>query len=298
MRTLKVRFSEKSKQLITDKIENYFELLDRQCLDIFLPDNYNYEIVDESEKADICILGVQHTNNKLLRDNEVNIFLSLENLGCGRTHYQFHNMFGDNQNTLVNIHLHNHHSKPFSNVLPVVDSRIKYFRKIYDDFQQSCNIPFEKKKFCLFTSQNMRNNCKLQIGKLMSQLGTIESMRDHPHLKNITCYNSIELLQVFNQYKFIICCENSNTNGYITEKIFNVFCSRSIPIYNGAPDINDFINSKSFIGFDSTTNQIQLLNKIRIISQSSDRYNRIIAEEKINPNFKYRYDDYLKTIIK
>ena len=182
MRTLKVRFSEKSKQLITDNIENYFELLDRQCLDIFLPDNYNYEIVDESEKADICILGVQHTNNELLRDNEVNIFLSLENLGCGRTHYQFHNMFGDNQNTLVNIHLHNHHSNPFSNVLPVVDSRIKYFRKIYDDFQQSCNIPFEKKKFCLFTSQNMRNNCKLQIGKLMSQLGTIESMRDHPHL--------------------------------------------------------------------------------------------------------------------
>ena len=298
MRTLKVRFSEKSKQLITNKTKNYFELLDRQCIDIFLPDNYNYQIVDENEKADICILGVQHTNNNLLRDNEVNIFLSLENLGCGRTHYQFHNMFGDNMNRMVNIHLHNHYSKPLSNILPVVDSRIRYFRKIYDGFKESCNIPFKKKKFCLFTSQNMLNNCKSQIGRLMSQLGPIESMSHHPQLKNVTCYNSLELLKVFNQYKFIICCENSNTNGYITEKIFNVFCSRSIPIYNGAPDINNYINNKAYIGFDSTTNEAQLLKKIRLISQSADIYNRIIAEEKINPSFKYRYDDYLKTLVK
>ena len=159
MRTLKVRFSEKSKQLITSTPENYFELLDRQCIDIFLPDNYNYQIVDENEKADICILGVQHINNNLLRDNEVNIFLSLENLGCGRTHYQFHNIFGDNMNRMVNVHLHNHYSNPLSNILPVVDSRIRYFRKICDNFKESCNIPFRKRS-SVFTSQNMLNNCK------------------------------------------------------------------------------------------------------------------------------------------
>ena len=76
------------------------------------------------------------------------------------------------------------------------------------------------------------------------------------------------------------------------------FVRRSIPIYNGAPDINTYINNKAYIGIDSTTNEAQLLKKIRLISQSADIYNRIIAEEKINPNFKYRYDDYLKALIK
>ena len=132
----------------------------------------------------------------------------------------------------------------------------------------------------------------------MSQLGPIETISQYPQLKNVTCYNSLELLKVFNQYKFIICCENSNTNGYITEKIFNVFCSRSIPIYNGAPDISTYINNKAYIGFDSTTNEAQLLKKIRLylsqqiyIIESSRMY-------KMNPNFKYRYDDYLKALIK
>lgn len=49
MRTLKVRFSEKSKQLITNNVEEYFQLLDKQCIDIFLPDNYKYQIVSETK---------------------------------------------------------------------------------------------------------------------------------------------------------------------------------------------------------------------------------------------------------
>ena len=200
MKTLRVRFSEKEKQLITDKIENYYELLDKQCIEIFLPDNYKYIIVDEKDEADICILGVQHINNDLLRKNEINIFLSLENLGCGRKHYQFHNKFGDNNNEMVNIYLHNHYSKAIINkhlIMPVVDCRIKYFKKIYEDYKDICNIPFEEKKFCLFASQNMLNNCKMQVGKLMSTIEKIDTIQQYPHLKKETCYNSIELLKVF-----------------------------------------------------------------------------------------------------
>lgn len=296
MRTLKVRFSEKSKQLITSKVENYFELLDSQCIDMFLPNNYKYQIVDEKENADICILGVQHTDNNLLRKNEINIFLSVENLGCGRTWYQFQNKYKDNQNPFVNIHLHNHYSKPDFKILPVVDSRIRYFRKIFNNYK-SCCLPFNQKKFCLFVSQNNLNDCKKKVGNLMSTLGKVDNIVQFKHLKNITCYNSLELLKTFNQYKFIICFENSNTNGYITEKIFNVFCSRSIPIYNGPPDIDNYINPNSYLHYDDKVNHNQFLNKIRLLANSEVEYNKILMEEKINPKFNYRYDDFLKDLI-
>ena len=48
--------------------------------------------------------------------------------------------------------------------------------------------------------------------------------------------------------------ENSHNEGpYITEKIFNVFLSQSIPIYDGEPKINEYINKKSYIKLDLYT---------------------------------------------
>jgi hypothetical protein len=92
---LRVRFSEKSKQLIVNKHfeKNYFELIDTQAIDIFLSNKYQYVIVDENEPADICIIGIQHNDNSLLRENEYNIFLSVENFSVGRTHYNHWNKF-------------------------------------------------------------------------------------------------------------------------------------------------------------------------------------------------------------
>ena len=155
----------------------------------------------------------------------------------------------------------------------------------------------KKKKFCLFASQNMLNNSKQQVGQLMSTLGKIDTMQQYPHLKKETCYNSIELLKVFNQYKFIICFENSNTDGYITEKIFNVFCARSIPIYNGAPNINDYVDKKSYIDFNVITQEeaLNFIKKIKLISETKPIYDKIINERKINNNCSTI--DYLKRVI-
>lgn len=53
---------------------------------------------------------------------------------------------------------------------------------------------------------------------------------------------------VLNNYKFCICYENyRNHNSYITEKIFDCFFAGCIPIYWGAPDIQDHIPEDCFI---------------------------------------------------
>jgi hypothetical protein len=276
---LRVRFSEKSKQLIVDKSTqaNYYELLDTQAIEIFLPGNYQYQIVDEGDAADICIVGIQHTDNSLLRSNEHNIFLSVENFSVGRTHYKHWNKFGRSGNPLINSYIYNDISQPVDNIIPAVYCRVKYFNKIYPLFESIRSaITFEKKKFCLFTSRNGLNSNKQLVINQLAQLGQIDFLDQYDEvLKSKSCYNSLELIQVYSQYKFIICFENSKTPGYVTEKIFNVFASGSIPIYDGAPNITDYIIPGSFIQYDAN-----IVKKVAMLANNQVLYNAVVSKEK------------------
>jgi len=276
---LRVRFSEKSKQLIVDKSTqaNYYELLDTQAIEIFLPGNYQYQIVDEGDAADICIVGIQHTDNSLLRSNEHNIFLSVENFSVGRTHYKHWNKFGRSGNTLINSYIYNDIPHPTENIIPAVYCRVKYFNKIYPLFESIRSaITFENKRFCLFTSRNGLNSNKNLVINQLAQLGQIDFLDQYDEvLKSKSCYNSPELISIYSQYKFIICFENSKTPGYVTEKIFNVFASGSIPIYDGAPNITDYIIPGSFIQYDSN-----IVKKISMLANNPVLYNAIISKEK------------------
>ena len=163
---LRVRFSEKSKQLIVNKHfeKNYFELIDTQAIDIFLSNKYQYVIVDENEPADICLIGLQHNDNSLLRENEYNIFLSVENFSVGRTHYNHWNKFGRFSNSFIDKYIYNDISHPENNIIPAIYCRVKYFNSIYDNFENIRNaIPYENKKFCLFISKNRLNTITLQL---------------------------------------------------------------------------------------------------------------------------------------
>ena len=60
----------------------------------------------------------------------------------------------------------------------------------------------------------------------------------------------MDKVKCINDYKFVFVFENTEKiNGYITEKIFDVFYGGSIPIYFGAENIEDYIDSKCFIDF-------------------------------------------------
>ena len=62
---LKVRFCNNADIIVPEKdgVKIYHQLIDTQFLDLFMPSNKEYEIVKENDKADICIVGTQHTNN-------------------------------------------------------------------------------------------------------------------------------------------------------------------------------------------------------------------------------------------
>ena len=126
-------------------------------------------------------------------------------------------------------------------------------------------------------SRNLLNNNKRNIVAGLRQLGQVDTLDKYNNIiKNKSCYNSIELLRIYSQYKFVIAFENSKTQGYITEKIFNVFLAKSIPIYDGDPRIYDFINPNSFLQYND-----MIIQKVKLLMNNEELYNSIIEKEKI-----------------
>ena len=69
--------------------------------------------------------------------------------------------------------------------------------------------------------------------------------------EEVPCWKGIapkDKSQTLKNYKFTLCYENTwNQPGYMTERIFDCFLARSIPIYLGAPDILDYVPEECFV---------------------------------------------------
>ena len=51
-------------------------------------------------------------------------------------------------------------------------------------------------------------------------------------------------IEILKKYKFNVCYENVLLKGYITDKLPHTFFTNSIPIYLGAPDIENLFSQK------------------------------------------------------
>ena len=69
-------------------------------------------------------------------------------------------------------------------------------------------------------------------------------------------------------YKYSICFENSEMNGYITEKICDCFYAGTVPIYYGASDISDFIDPNSYIDYKNFNNLVDLKRYVDSLSNT------------------------------
>lgn len=61
-------------------------------------------------------------------------------------------------------------------------------------------------------------------------------------------------VELLSGYKFALCVENFSASGYVTEKVFDSLVAGAIPVYDGAPNIEDFVPKNCFVDvgdFDS-----------------------------------------------
>jgi hypothetical protein len=160
--------------------------------------------------------------------------------------------------------------------IPTIYLLIDYFIRYYLRIKPEKITMWKDKKFCLVINKSNLNEDIYKFSELLKTIGQVDNISYYNDLiQNKSCYYSIELLNVFNQYKFILCFENSYQDGYITEKIFNCFFARTIPIYRGASNVNTFFNEESFINANYINKEddiICFINKIKNISENKDLY--------------------------
>lgn len=95
-------------------------------------------------------------------------------------------------------------------------------------------------------------------------------------------------IEQLSRFKYCICFENiTNVKGYITEKIFDCFKAKCVPIYWGATNIEKYVPRGCFIDFrDFGGDYDKLLDFLNSIDET--RYNQYIKNiEKLLSNKKF-----------
>lgn len=96
---------------------------------------------------------------------------------------------------------------------------------------------------------------------------------------------------IFKNSKFSIVVENSQNPNYFTEKIIDCLLLKTIPIYFGCPNINDFFNMDGVLRFKSLSELADILHNLR-----GEYYDSSI--KTVNENFirAMNYNDFYARI--
>ena len=124
----------------------------------------------------------------------------------------------------------------------------------------------ERLKVINFIQKNTKLDCDI-YGQGWNRRTLIPYLSPHRQFNNYmgVCSSKVETMK---NYKFSICFENSNNNlGYITEKIFDSLQAGCVPIYLGAPDIQEYIPPGCFIDHRNFTSYDELLKYLHSIDQ-------------------------------
>jgi len=82
-------------------------------------------------------------------------------------------------------------------------------------------------------------------------------------------------INLMSQYLFVLVFENSNTVDYVTEKLFHAFLAGAIPVYMGAPNVEDFLPAPdSIIKVSDFSSAQQLANYLNFVANDYEVYNR------------------------
>ena len=98
-------------------------------------------------------------------------------------------------------------------------------------------------------------------------------------------------LGTFSHYKFCLCYENNgDANGYVTEKIFDALNAGTVPIYLGAPNIEEYVDADTFIDRRQFKNDEELAKFL--VGMKEEEYNKYI-EAGLRFIKSQKYDKFL-----
>lgn len=125
----------------------------------------------------------------------------------------------------------------FAQVLPAMGSLIR-------DPEWKPESFINKTKFCSFIASNPRGSMRNSFFKKLNRIKKVDSAGRHFNNFGPPIKDKLEFLK---NYRFNLAFENSQSSGYVTEKLIEPLLMGCIPIYWGAPDVAKYFNPASMI---------------------------------------------------
>lgn len=259
-----------------------------------LSNKYRYEYHDcINNDCDVVFYSMYDDINKLksCKGNPIFIYWTDELLSCGyhieskKNPYEFYKQ----NNLSISFFLDTEDNCYFPYGF------LDHYDYVIESFNNSVNIN-EKNKFCTFCASNenlynaqFRTNTVRYISEKYKQITCCGKVLNNTNGEYLP-WDEYERIEYHKPYKFNLCFENYESSGnpkYITEKIVNAFMFRTVPIYWGSNDINEFFNKEAFINCNGLT-QEEILNKVIEVDTNNDIYEYMINQYP----FKYKSINY------
>lgn len=157
-------------------------------------------------------------------------------------------------------------------------NKLLFFNKYYRKARNKVLSEPIRKKFCAAVISNFKITDYFRLN-FINELSKYKNVDMAGKYKN-NVGNIVDKIGFLSSYKFSIAMENTEGDGYISEKIIDSFLSGTIPIYYGGYLLDEFINPKSFIlikGNKDIKEKIEFIKKI----DNNDKIYRNMLKEKI-----------------
>lgn len=230
----------------------------------FLCERYGVSVMENPEDADYVFFSCFGDSHWLLSSSKIKIFFTAENItpdfnACDYAIAFDWMQYGDRYFRMSNIY-GPHYSKKFVDI---------------DVNREALTIP-HKTDFCSFVvSNSFADELRTQLFEILSQYKQVSSGGRY---KNNVGGPVSDKLEFERKHKFSICCENSSSPGYTTEKLYQAFAAQTVPIYWGDPEVCKVFNPKAFIYVNEFGSLDEVVDRVKSLDNDDEAYNAMLRE--------------------
>lgn len=173
---------------------------------------------------------------------------------------------------------------------PNADIACPYYSYDYiEHFSGYKKVTDKEKDICMFISSLINNSFRQDYLIELIQLLHIDSYGKFLNTIQLTSDkgNSTKM-EIIKKYKFVIAFENALYPDYVTEKFFDPLLAGTVPIYYGAPNIDEFTpGNNCFIDVRGYKKPKDLADHINSYLNDENLYSSLYAwrKEPLNENF-------------
>ncbi len=143
----------------------------------------------------------------------------------------------------------------------------------------------EKKDICMIISSSFNQSYQQEYLQELIRYISIDTYEESRNNFNMEPDHKMEL---FRQYKFVIAFENACATDYTTEKFYDPLLAGAVPVYLGAPNIEEFApGERCFVDIRNFDSPQKLADFLLNACRSEDIYNTFFQWKKnfLKPEF-------------